>query len=136
MNKEKQREEAVRRMQMMGLMSNVIKDFKQGRLNFSEGVGFLYWIDESTENELLKRVRDFEKEHDAVVYHVIHNRTNFGELYSFLYVSQYDEEWEYDDEDIKAGYAVAYVENINYPDCSEFGSISFQPANGGLMRVG
>lgn len=133
---DKQKEEAVERMKKLGLMPQVIEEFKEGKLNFSESAGFLYWIDENTEHDLLNRVKAFEKEYNAVVYHVIHNLTEFGELYSYLYVSAYEEEWEYDRADIDFGYAVAYVENIDDGNCSEFGSIVIKPTNGGLMRIG
>ena len=77
----------------------------------------------------------FEEEYNAVVYHVIHSHTNFGELLSLLYVSEHEEEWEYDREDLEEGIAVAYVENLTYWDCSEMGSIGIEPRNGGLART-
>ena len=124
--------EAVRRMKVLKMLPQPIKEFeKEGMLNMSEQMGALYWLSE----EEKKMVADFEAENGGVVYHVIHSYTNIGELYSFLYVSQYDEEWDDDMADLKDGCAVAYVLNKTMPDCSEFGTIGVEPRIGGVVRT-
>lgn len=128
---EKQREEAIKRMEMLKMSRQCINAFKRGEVWESEGIGALYECNE-TENAYIK---EFEKEYDGVVYHVIHNMTEFGELYSMLYVSKYEEEWEQDREDIKDGYALVYVMNKDDDTCSEFGSIGIRPNIGGLIRT-
>lgn len=55
-------------------------------------------------------------------------------LYVF-YVSPYKEEWEADAEDMKNDLAVVYVENVTGPDLSEFGTIQYKSAGGGLIRI-
>lgn len=45
------------------------------------------------------------------------------------------EEWTYDRRDIQEGCPLAYVENMTYPDCSEFGSVGVRPVNGGVVRT-
>ena len=52
-----------------------------------------------------------------------------------LYVSAEDEEWELDREDLEERVPLAYVANLDAPDCSELGSIGIAPANGGLVRT-
>ena len=129
---EKKKEEALKRMKLLELYPNVIKEFeKDNVINLSENGGFLYWLND----EQKQIVTEFEEEHDALVYHVIHDFTEFGELLTFLYVSDYDEEWEYDLEDLKDGYACAYVKNLTDDMCSEFGSVCFRPQFGGLVRT-
>ena len=78
----------------------------------------------------------FEKEYDALVYHVIHTFTEFGELYNFLYVSDHEEEWEMENADIKDGYTFVYVWNKTDDYCSEFGGIAVKERFGGLVRIG
>ena len=57
--KAKQKEEAIKRMEMLGLMDTVIKEFKEeGELNLSEQYGLLYWLNDE-EKEM---VRQFEEE--------------------------------------------------------------------------
>ena len=81
--------EGVKRMEILKMMPQPIKEFKEeGKLNLSEHGGLLYWLNEEQE----QMVRDWEEAHGNVVYHVIHDYTNIGELLTFLYVSKYTEE--------------------------------------------
>lgn len=132
MNKEQQKQEAIERMKMLKLSPNIIKEFeKENTLNLSKNGGILYWLDSDQQ----AIVDEFETEHDALVYHVIHNFTEFGGLYSLLYVSKHEEEWETDREDLKNGYAFVYVKNVDDNCCNEFGSICIKPQYGGLVRT-
>lgn len=131
MEKAKQKQEALERMKMLKLHGNIIKEFdKEGIVNLSENGGFLYWLDSDQQ----AIVDEFEAEHDALVYHVIHDFTELGELYSLLYVSKYEEEWEDERTDLKDGYVFVYVKNVNDTQNSEFGSIGVKPQFGGLVR--
>lgn len=127
----RQFDEALKRMKMLKLSPQCIKAFKNGKVWLSEGIGYLYEVNDQEQ----KMVDEFEKKHNAKVYHVIHNRTQFGELYSILFVSQYEEEWEMDVEDIKQNIVFVYVLNKTYDDFSEFGSIMIRPNIGGLIRT-
>lgn len=132
MEKAKQKQDALERMKMLKLHDNVIREFeKEGIVNMSENGGYLYWLDSDQQ----AIVDNFESEYDAVVYHVIHSFTEFGELYALLYVSKDEEEWEYEKEDLECGIALAYVKNITDDCCSEFGSIGVKPQFGGLVRT-
>lgn len=128
----KQKQEAIERMKTLKLYPNIIKEFeKENIVNLSENGGILYWLDSDQQ----AIVDSFESEHDALVYHVIHSFTEFGELYSLLYVSKYYKEWETDREDLKDGYALVYVKNVDDDCCSEFGTICIKPQFGGLVRT-
>ena len=130
--KAKQRTEALKRMELLKLHENVIDDFKEiALLNQSEHGGILYWVEGETE----RKIREWEEKTGNLVYHVIHDYTEFGELLSLLYVSQYEDEWESDREDIQDGYAVAYVMNLSDDWCSEYGSIGIRPQWGGVVRT-
>ena len=130
--KAKQRTEALKRMELLKLHENVIDDFKEiALLNQSELGGILYWVEGETE----KKIREWEEKTGNLVYHVIHDYTEFGELLSLLYVSTYEEEWETDREDIQDGYALAYVMNLTDDWCSEYGSIGIRPQWGGVVRT-
>ena len=132
MNKEMQKEEAIKRMKTLKLHENVMREFtEEGKLNLSEGYGALYWLDDKQQ----AYVDAFEQKYKALVYHVLHNMTEFGELLAFLYVSNEKEEWQYDRDDLKEGYACAYVENLDEPSFSEFGSIGVKPQFGGVVRT-
>lgn len=126
-------DEAVERMRLLGLSKYAINDFKrEQKINFSEGIGALYWVDNDNYGQFVK---DFEEQYNAIVYHCIHTQTSFGDLLAMLYISDNPEEWSFDKNDIKDGYPIAYVKNITDDYCSEFGSIGITPMFGGLMRT-
>lgn len=128
--KGKMKKEAIDRMHILKLHPNVIKEFSDnGKLNLSLNAELYYLSDEQ-----LAIVQKFEQKYNAIVYHVIQNYTQFGELLSFLYVSQYTEEWEYERNDLKADYPFVYVANLTDETCSEFGSIGIRPCVGGVIR--
>ena len=116
--------EAVARMKKMGIFSQTIEQFeKEGYISISEPpFGAYYWA----EGEDLDRIHKFEQEHNAVVFMVIRSYTNFGKLDSMLFVSDYPEEWEDDNELLKENSALAYVYNHDDPWCSEMGSIGYR----------
>lgn len=128
---EEARKEALKRMKKLNFHPNVLSDFKEDIINKSELIGILYWLND----EEIKAVREFEAEHESVVYHVIYQSTNIGELYSFLYVKLDDEEWEMDNEGLKQREVLAYVWNKTAPEFSEFGYIGIRPQVGGLVRT-
>ena len=131
---ETKKAEAIKRMKALDLYKPYITLFeKDNQIFLSEMTGGVYEF--NNDEELVAKVKAFEEEYDALVYHVIHTMTQFGELYSFLYVSKYEEEWEMDNEDIADGYAMAYVWNKTDEWCSEFGSIGVRGKFGGIVRV-
>ena len=131
---EEKRTEAIARMKSWGIYPGIRKQFEKDAIvsESAPPLGACYWLDE----EQMARVREFQDQYNALVYHVIHSFTNFGEMESYLYVSDYPEEWERDREDISEGQQLAYVYNKTMPDCSEFGTIGVErtPA-AGLKRV-
>ena len=135
MTREQKIDEAVKRMKELKIFDDTLKSFQEGKVSQSIQ-GFMYWIDESTENNLAKRIADFENENNAVVYYVIATNTNFGMLYNLLYVGDNADEWEMEHEDIKDGYVFSYVINVDEPMFSEFGTIVVSNQFGGLVRVG
>ena len=94
--------------------------------------GILYWVEDK---ELLDKIQEIENEYDITVYHLIHNLTDFGELYSMLYVENTDTNYEYDNQLLDDGIQYAYVWNKDDEMCSEFGTIGIKPAGGGIIRV-
>ena len=131
--KEKIFNECLERMEILKLSKQCINAFKSGKIWESENIGALYEVNEE-EQEI---INNFEKEHEGYkVYHLIHNITEFGELYNIFYVSTDMNEWEQDKEDLKQDYAFVYVYNKSADWCSEFGSIAIKKNIGGLIRIG
>lgn len=133
-SREEKKIEAITRMKAWGIYAPIIKQFEKEDLvsESAPPLGACFWLNE----EQLARVREFEEKNNALVYHVIHSYTNIGEMESYLYVSDYPEEWEMDRQDIGEGSQLVYVVNKDAPDCSEFGSIGIAlTAAAGLRRT-
>ena len=137
MEKEIKITEAVNRMRKLGLYNQVINEFKNDQVvEYSEPTklgGILYWVSNNPEWE--QEIMKFESEYNGLVYHVIHSYTEFGELLNLLYVSDYEDEWEMENDDIEDGYVFSYVVNLDNPMFSEFGTIGVREAAGGLIRT-
>ena len=133
-SREIKKAEALKRMKMLDLYSPYIKAFeKKDEIFLSEMTGGVYEL--SNEKELKAKIKEFEEEHNALVYHVIRTMTNIGELYSFLYISDYEEEWDMDNASLEEGYTLAYVWNKDDEWCSEFGEIGVRGKFGGIVRT-
>ena len=129
--REEQKVEAIARMKQWGIIGDAIRQFeKDDKVMRSEG-GILFWLKDDEQ----KAVKKIEEEYGILVYMVIHNRTEFGELLSMIYVSKHKDEWEYDRDDMEQGYAYAYVKNLDDDLSSEYGMIGVQMRYGGLVRT-
>lgn len=139
-----QKTEAIKRLELLKLLPNVITDFKNNdTVYYSERQnkifdGILYWISNNEDYERL--VKEFEENYDALVYHAQLTRFSYGLCLSMLFVSKYQEEWKMEREAITNPYdgvidTYAYVANLNEPDFSEIGRIGIIRKNGGLSRV-
>lgn len=131
--KEKMKQEALARMKLLDLHPNVIKEFEtEGKINYSSGrSAILFWATD----EIREVVRKFENQTGYLVYHAMDNETDIGHMVTLLYVSTEMDEWAADKQDLQEGCPLAYVENLTYPDCSEFGSVGVKPFNGGVVRT-
>lgn len=93
-----------------------------------------YWVFQEPEVE--QKMRAIEEQFGFTVYAITHEYTEFGECYSFLYVSKYKEDWKYTlTSDHGTYYAFAYVWNKTYEECSELGTIGVRSFGGGITRV-
>lgn len=133
---EQKKEKAIELMKQLGIYQPFIEDFKERNLvcYFEHCIG--YWV--CQEPEVEAKMREIEQAYNCMVYAITHEFTDIGELYDFLIVPNYPEEW---DELIYSQcgnqyIAYAYVWNKSDDWCSEFGSISLQSAAGGIRRIG
>lgn len=125
--------EALKRMKALGIFNETIKQFeKEDLVSCSEPpMGANFWL----YDEQKAMVDAFEKENNALVYFVIRSYTQFGKLDTLLFVSDYQDEWEMDNDAIKDGFPFAYVYNYDIPEFSEFGSVGVEQRFGGLIRI-
>jgi hypothetical protein len=133
-SREEKKVEAIRRMEKVGYWKRAKEAFRrQNKVFVNEPpVGAVYDL----EPDLADKVREFEEEYDALVYMVVRSFMWFGVCDSLLYVSDHEEEWDQDMDDLRNGYAFTYTINKDAPDCSEFGTIGIRlGAGAGLVRV-
>ena len=130
----KKKEEAKKRMTLLGMSQRVIQEFMEnGRISITGTPGCCGYV----EGEDLNRILDFEKKHDVLVYVVIHDKdSNIGTTDSYLFVSNYDNEWEAERDNLQNGGAWAYVYNRTMPLYSELGAIGVGKMQcGALVRT-
>ena len=129
--REKQKAEAAFWLELTGVREDVRRKFEEGDTVMLCSDGQYHPVDDSMGAE----IRRFEQEHNATVYLAVRVFTALGDLDAMLFVGKYEEEWPLEREDIKAGYAMSYTINRDYPDCSEMGSIFFRTTeDGGIIR--
>ena len=138
----KQKEEATERLKILekefGVHPNVLKEFKTDKtIYYSETItkffrGILYWL--HNKEEFVAKVKEIEQQHNIYVYHCIFSHTNFGDLLTMLFVSNDQDFWEFEREQLKDGYAGVYVWNMSFEQDSAFGDVGINGANGCLVR--
>lgn len=127
---------AVELMKQLGIYCEFIKKFKTDDVvcKFENCVGYRIY----QYPELQKKLKEIEEERNCVVYAVIHEFTEFDELYDFLLVPDYKEDWKY----LLKSYSnrqysvYAYVWNKTDEYFSESGSILVESFGGGIGRIG
>lgn len=132
--KDEKKVEAIKRMKALGIFPQTIQQFEcEDYISISEPpFGAFYWAG----GEDLQRIRDFEEQSNGLVYLVVRSYMEIGRMDSYLFVSDYSEEWEMEQEDLKNGEPFCYVYNRDVPYFSEFGCIGIErtPA-AGLRRT-
>lgn len=138
--KEKQRNEAIKRLKALKVMGQVVDAFaKNGTVYYSERQNaifdaILYFV--SNKPEFVKIINDFEKETDALVYHAQLMRFHFGLCLSLLFVSNDETQWQQDNDDLQNyGEQLVYVANLTDPLLSESSYIGIISKNGGVSRT-
>ena len=131
-----QKEKAIECMQKLDIYKPYIKAFeKDSTVTLFERFGG-YYIDADNEPELFNKIKTFEAESGSLVYAVTHERFVFGECYSFLCVSSYEEDWDFTvEQDSYGSYAWSYVWNKDDDWCSEYGTIGIKSFGGGIART-
>lgn len=133
--REIKKQKAIELMKQLDIYKPYIQGFeKNDTICFFEQFGG-FWAYQ--EPELDKKIKEFEEEYNCLVYAVTHEYLEFGECYDFLFISDYEEEWDYTLEGLSESkyIACAYVWNKNDDLCSEFGSIVICSFGGGIKRI-
>lgn len=133
MLREKQKKEAIQRMNLLDLHRNIIENFRdKGEIYKSEIIGF-----SSLNKEEIEIIEKWENKTGYLVYHVVLGDMLFGKTMSILFVSDFEDEWRMEkDIMVMQDRIVAQVENLDYKELSEIGFIDIKKHNGRLIRIG
>ena len=84
----------------------------------------------------LKLIRKWEREHETLAYHVVYSESIYGAMLTIPYISNRQDEWELDREDLREEekWLYCYVINLDNLLCSEYGYCCFSIEKGGLVR--
>lgn len=143
MSLNKQKEIAIQCLDKLGIYKPYVTKFKNTGMPcfFEHFAGF--WADQ--EPELYKKINEVEEEFGCLVYAVIHEITDYGEMWSMLcvpwsrlHVPEYScvDDLILTTSKIDTFYAFTYTWNKSNPILSEFGDIAVRSALGGIKRVG
>ena len=136
MDKNQQKELAVRCLEMLDIYKPYIRKFKSkaGTSCFFEQFAGFY-VDQ--EPEIYNKMKEVEEEYGCLVYALTHEITDLGETWSMLCVPKSAESIE----DVigsfnqREYYAFSYTWNKSNPMFSEFGDIVVMSRFGGIKRV-
>ena len=131
--REKQKAEAATRLKLMGVREDVCRRFEEeGTVALCKNGRYFH-----CSGKLEVEIRKFEQEHDATVFLAVRMPTMLGTLDALLFIDKYEEEWTMAHAGIRNGYAMSYIINRTYPECSEMGGIAFRTTkDGGIIREG
>lgn len=133
--------EALRRLEKLtedfDLNRDIFNQFKEGSISYCfpipvDGMPFYISSVKCFDQKWRKEIEKFELKRDALVYLALVNWSPYGEMLSMLYVSSYEQDWEY--EGPTENYVAAYVYNFDMGE-GELGDIFLASDNGALIRT-
>lgn len=131
-NREIMKLEALNRMEKHHLLKICLLEFEHEDVLYCSDYPALRVLTD----EEKKMVKKYEEESNCLVYHIIHSFSpNIGETYELLRVSNYIEDWEYENQSLEKGQILVRAENITTPNFSESGSILVENYCGVLVRI-
>lgn len=129
-----QKVKAVEFLRKLGIFKPYISGFvKKDMVCYFENFGG-FWVYQ--EQEVEEKMREIEAEYNCKVYAITHEKIYGDDMWSFLVVTDRQEEW--NDLLLKRGggfFAFAYTWNKSAEGCSEFGDVYIQSFGGGIRRV-
>lgn len=129
------KDKALELMKQLDIYKPYIDGFKKDGYvcYFERFAGFWDFQDK----ELEAKRKEIEEKYNCLVYAITHEYIDGDEMYTFLLVNDYPEDWEFalQDAGINKHYATAYVWNKSCDWCSELGDVMIENAYGGIRRI-
>lgn len=83
-----------------------------------------------------KYIQKIEENYGVTVYAVIANGFEIGEMLTLLTISGNKAEWHRERENLEERTPIAYVQNLTYPELSEWGTVVLKTHDGIVERIG
>lgn len=129
--KEAMKEQSLKRMRKLQIHEFVINEFENSdKILCSDN-------NKVTEvpPEIMEDIIKFSELYGNMIFHVLHSNFMNCELWEYLTVSPYPEDWEYENDLIDDMWTMSRSINMTIPDFTESGSIKVINKNGVLKRV-
>lgn len=133
-NNEEMKQEAVLRMQMLGLDDQIIQLFQEKSVvSLSQQIGKQVIL--SPADEFDRQIQCFEEEYECLVYHVLQSENPIvGCCWSLLFVSPTSSDWKSEQYYLRSS---GLVYTYSYSEMEEgVSEIVAEPRDGGLARIG
>lgn len=142
MSREAMKDEALDRMELLGLPSYSRAALKQSNMLTLSDINDLVCSSrvDGVPEEIMKQIKAWEEKYGALIFHVIHTKGLYlgFEYYDCLSVSPYESDWDYERdlmEDRGDTWAMAFSINLTKPEFTESGTIKIENHSGVLKRV-
>lgn len=129
--KEAMKEQSLKRMRKLQIHEFVINEFENSdKILCSDN-------NKVTEvpPEIMEDIIKYSELYGNMIFHVLHSNFMNCELWEYLTVSPYPEDWEYENDLIDDMWTMSRSRNMTIPDFTESGSIKVINKNGVLKRV-
>lgn len=142
MSREAMKDEALDRMELLGLPAYARAAFKvDDYLTLSDVSDKVCQSRvDGVPEDIKKLIKEFEEKFGALIFHVIHTKGIYVgfEYYDCLSVSPYESDWDYERnlmEDRGDTWVMSYSINVTKPEFTESGTIKIENHSGVLRRV-
>lgn len=123
--------EAIERMQMLGLAPEAISDFQSsGKVCFGMEDGQCFPLDASEQ----ARIQWLDDSKQLLTYAAIRSKSIYGRMISYLVVSPNKCDWGTEHMVMEKNTVTAYVYNYDVPYYSELGQIGIERLPGGMLE--
>ena len=106
--------EAIKRMKILQLKDEIIKEFKDTDTLYISNLGGTLEI---ADDEQMKFVKEIEQTKNLLVYHLIHRTTQYQDTTYYLFVDNNKKEWKAEKKDLENQFTLALcytkVKNFN-----------------------
>ena len=123
--------EAIKRMKILQLKDEIIKEFKDTDTLYISNLGGTLEI---ADDEQMKFVKEIEQTKNMLVYHLIHIITRYQDITYYLFVDNNKKEWIAEKKDLERTYT-SYTLALCYTKVKSFNEIGFWHSNGRITHI-